>query len=243
MVRTPRRGQRSKGIKVKHCIQLTLLLGVGIWLIYQMKHSHEKKAEFEGTSKIVVDDIDNTVVNLGRKDLRPRIEETKDVKDEVEDEEGSKNEGGGDVSTDKENGDEIVEREEEEKAVEENNEKEAEGTGNEEGNEDSNNGESEKVVDESEGGNEISNEEAREINYKGDDASSEVMHGTEEKSNEKVEVEGESKSNSTENVSVHEDESGPKNEVLEGSVIKEVSLNTTENGSDDGEQQDRKSVV
>ncbi|KAJ6896165.1 hypothetical protein NC651_022401 [Populus alba x Populus x berolinensis] len=36
--RSPRRNPRSKGIKLKHGLQICLLLGVCFWLIYQVKH-------------------------------------------------------------------------------------------------------------------------------------------------------------------------------------------------------------
>ncbi|CAI0430632.1 unnamed protein product [Linum tenue] len=68
---SPRRNQRTKGFKVKHALQLCVLLGVCIWLIYQVKHSHEKKGEYKNHVKTGSD-----VLKLGRKDLRPIVEET-----------------------------------------------------------------------------------------------------------------------------------------------------------------------
>lgn len=73
---SPRRSQRSKGFKVKHAVQLFLLLGVGIWLLYQVKHSHDNKAAFnEGTK------YGNEVIKLGRKDPNPQVDGT-DIQDE-----------------------------------------------------------------------------------------------------------------------------------------------------------------
>ncbi|CAD5319239.1 unnamed protein product [Arabidopsis thaliana] len=162
---SPRRGQRSKGFKVKHCIQLTLLLSVGIWLLYQVKHSHEKKAQFEESAKIVVGGVDK-VVKLGRKDLIPRVVEV----DEAEDE-GSKN-----------------------------------------------------VVESFNSDEKANIEEARENNYKGDDASSEVVHESEEKTSE------------SENSEKVEDKSGIKTEEVEDSVIKSVLPNTTDNGESSSDE-------
>ncbi|KAH1164495.1 hypothetical protein AAZX31_01G226200 [Glycine max] len=51
------RNNRSKGIKVKHVLQIILLLGVCFWLIYQVKHSHDKKKEFhENDAKVHEED-------------------------------------------------------------------------------------------------------------------------------------------------------------------------------------------
>lgn len=38
---------RSKGFKVKHAFQIALLVAVSIWLLYQVKHSHDKKQAYE----------------------------------------------------------------------------------------------------------------------------------------------------------------------------------------------------
>ncbi|KAI5400995.1 hypothetical protein KIW84_065725 [Lathyrus oleraceus] len=73
------RNQRSKGVKIKHVLQVILLLGVCFWLIYQVKHNHDKKKEFDkndSTLSSVRTETDK-VVKLGRKDLHP-------VKDEVD---------------------------------------------------------------------------------------------------------------------------------------------------------------
>lgn len=100
------RGQRSnKGFKVKHALQLTLLLGVGIWLVWQMQRSYNKGKTFddgvgEGTkvSERLQDGADR--LRLGRKDLpefeetsngneRNKVEEEEDQTHESEDEEGN----------------------------------------------------------------------------------------------------------------------------------------------------------
>ncbi|XP_058769614.1 uncharacterized protein LOC131643418 [Vicia villosa] len=73
------RNQRSKGVKIKHVLQVILLLGVCFWLIYQVKHNHDKKKDFDkndSTLSSVRTETDK-VVKHGRKDLKP-------VKDEVD---------------------------------------------------------------------------------------------------------------------------------------------------------------
>ncbi|XP_061354443.1 uncharacterized protein LOC133299057 [Gastrolobium bilobum] len=76
--RSPSRNHRSKGIKVKHVLQIILLIGICFWLIYQVKHSHDKKREFdENDAKVSVgSQTAYKIPKLGRKDLHP-------VKDEV----------------------------------------------------------------------------------------------------------------------------------------------------------------
>jgi len=84
------RNQRSKGLKLKKALQISLLLLVSVWLLYQVKHSYEKKAysedEVSGSHK---DDKDQgETVRLGRKDLPPKMEADSSTLDErVEDEE------------------------------------------------------------------------------------------------------------------------------------------------------------
>lgn len=86
--RAPSRNHRSKGIKVKHVLQICLLLGVCFWLIYQVKHSHDKKREFDDKdAKVSVKaHSDDEILKLGRKDL-PRVQEAaKNEKHEDEEE-------------------------------------------------------------------------------------------------------------------------------------------------------------
>jgi hypothetical protein len=66
------RNQRSKGFKVKHVLQVILLLGVCFWLIYQVKHNHDKKKEFDKNDlKLPSRTEPDQIVKLGRKDLLP----------------------------------------------------------------------------------------------------------------------------------------------------------------------------
>ncbi|XP_047074046.1 dentin sialophosphoprotein-like [Lolium rigidum] len=40
------RHQRNRGSKIKTLLKVTLLLGVAVWLVYQVKHSYDKKTEY-----------------------------------------------------------------------------------------------------------------------------------------------------------------------------------------------------
>ena len=84
---SPRRNLRSKGFKVKHALQICLLLGVSIWLLYQVRHSHDKKASFGEGKK-----TGNEILKLGRRDLRPQVEPKAAWHIEAEDEAETKNE-------------------------------------------------------------------------------------------------------------------------------------------------------
>lgn len=85
------RNHRSKGLKVKKAVQITLLVLVSVWLIYQVKHSYEKKASYsedEGNDLHKDDKDQGEVIRLGRKDLPPKMEADSSTLDEkVEDEE------------------------------------------------------------------------------------------------------------------------------------------------------------
>ncbi|KAL3515397.1 hypothetical protein ACH5RR_022299 [Cinchona calisaya] len=74
----PSRSQRSRGIKVKHVLQTCFLLAICFWLIYQVKHSHDKKKELDESDmkNSQLTQGSSEVVKLGRKDLNPRVDET-----------------------------------------------------------------------------------------------------------------------------------------------------------------------
>ncbi|GMH24623.1 hypothetical protein Nepgr_026466 [Nepenthes gracilis] len=129
---SPRRNQRSKGFKVKHVLQLCVLLGVGIWLLYQIQNSHNKKAVDEEGSKVsekLQDGFEK--LKLGRKDLHPHDAEEKNQEEE---EDETRHESGGteaiddltqenvDGKTEGESGDFGVEEKEREDSVENGNE-------------------------------------------------------------------------------------------------------------------------
>jgi hypothetical protein len=81
------RNQRSKGCKVKHVLQGILLLGVCFWLIYQVKHNHDKKKEFDKNDlKLPSRTEPDQIVKLGRKDLLPGKVEVVDQNEKHEEE-------------------------------------------------------------------------------------------------------------------------------------------------------------
>ncbi|KAE9618640.1 hypothetical protein Lalb_Chr02g0144841 [Lupinus albus] len=104
--RLPSRNYRSKGFKVKHIIQVIVLLGVCFWLIYQVKHNHDKKKEFDENDAILSTRAGtDKVLKLGRKDLP--------VKDEVNQNEGREEEEDENIVEDEENKPEHNEQENE----------------------------------------------------------------------------------------------------------------------------------
>ncbi|KAJ7946212.1 dentin sialophosphoprotein-like [Quillaja saponaria] len=87
--RSPSRNYKSKGIKLKHVLQICLLLGVCFWLIYQVKHSHDKKKEYDekDAKTSIRTQSGDQILKFGRKDL-PRVAEvTKNEHEEEEEEE------------------------------------------------------------------------------------------------------------------------------------------------------------
>ncbi|CAJ1924989.1 unnamed protein product [Sphenostylis stenocarpa] len=183
--RSPSRNYRSRGVTVKQALQIILFLGVCFWLIYQVKHSHDKKKEFvENDAKV---SVGTQTLKLGRKDLHLG-------KDEVVQNERREKE---------ENNVEDEDKHEHDEHEEEGNEHESEEQeGEDEQEEDERGGENdeidENVLDQSEADTDhdeelVDNEkdqeeddpvendgshEAREEQYKGDDASSAVTHDT-----------------------------------------------------------------
>ncbi|CAN0921964.1 hypothetical protein LINGRAHAP2_LOCUS32861 [Linum grandiflorum] len=72
------RTKSSKGFKVKHVMQICLLLVISIWLIYQMKHSYDKKAAAAAALTghgLPSEDAEQErmLSRIGRKDLRHPI--------------------------------------------------------------------------------------------------------------------------------------------------------------------------
>ncbi|CAN6292338.1 unnamed protein product [Urochloa humidicola] len=85
------RNHRSRGLKLKKALQITLLILVSVWLMYQVKHSYEKKvaySEDEGNDLHKDDKDQGEEIRLGRKDLPQKMEADSSTLDEkVEDEE------------------------------------------------------------------------------------------------------------------------------------------------------------
>ncbi|XP_062098354.1 uncharacterized protein LOC133804209 isoform X2 [Humulus lupulus] len=70
------RNQRSKGFKVKHALQICLLLAICIWLLYQVKHSHDKNKAFGDSSSMISTKMLNglELIKVGRRDLHPQVD-------------------------------------------------------------------------------------------------------------------------------------------------------------------------
>ncbi|KAK7280228.1 hypothetical protein RJT34_25290 [Clitoria ternatea] len=99
--RFPNRNHRSKGFKVKHVLQIILLLGVCFWLIYQVKHHHDKKKEFDKNDTKMSDRAyTEQILKYGRRGLQPgkhdvsqnvkRVEEEDDIDERIEEDEENK---------------------------------------------------------------------------------------------------------------------------------------------------------
>lgn len=179
MLRPSSRNQRSRGFRLKHILQIGILVAVCIWLLYQVKHSHEKKRAYNArNSKIIRTPIENQedVFQFGRKDLTRteaagttseihKEEESEEAQEEEEPEvkqeetEDEEMRGAGDDGADEQNQEQHEGAERGEDSMEE------EGNG----------GQMEETdlfdsQDHEEG------TQAREENYKSDDASSAVEH-------------------------------------------------------------------
>jgi hypothetical protein len=79
------RNHRSKGLKLKKAAQISLLVLVSIWLLYQVKHSYEKKKLYsEGEVNDLHKDDKNQeeLIRLSRKDLPTRMDADSSTLDE-----------------------------------------------------------------------------------------------------------------------------------------------------------------
>lgn len=98
------RNQRSKGgFKLRHFIQVFLLVAICIWLVYQVKHSRDKKRAFEERKVVeaqplplrfsrkdlpVVQESDSrSQANRDESEVEDKEEEEQDSKEEAQDEE------------------------------------------------------------------------------------------------------------------------------------------------------------
>ncbi|KAL6637759.1 hypothetical protein ACP70R_025331 [Stipagrostis hirtigluma subsp. patula] len=80
------RNHRSRGLKLKKALQISLLVLVSVWLLYQVKHSYEKKTtvytEDEANDLHKDDKNQGEMIRLGRKDLPPKMEADSSTLDE-----------------------------------------------------------------------------------------------------------------------------------------------------------------
>ncbi|KAK9061929.1 hypothetical protein SSX86_019113 [Deinandra increscens subsp. villosa] len=105
MFRSPRsRNGRNKRSKIKPVIQISMLIGVSIWLLYQIHHSDDKKSSV--TTKIsqaLNNDGSTNISKLGRKVLRPKVKATEEHH-QVDDEQNDGKEGSEEAGEDHESG-------------------------------------------------------------------------------------------------------------------------------------------
>ncbi|KAK6945918.1 hypothetical protein RJ641_013462 [Dillenia turbinata] len=246
---SPSRNHRSKGIKVKHVLQICLLVAVCFWLIYQVKHSHDKKKELDENGANISMNKQSEIVKLGRKDI-PHVKHVDEEEEESEAEEEPKHEeeeqeeeenrtddgrGAGDDEIDEHDQDKADEDadheedflEDEKDREEEGDEKESEEKGGEEKEGESENEHSLEDQDHDVGGR--NTHEAREENYKGDDASSAVGIILPEAENADVNIlEPGSETNRTEETNINQERSGlDMGEKEVGDAGKLLSTNTT----------------
>ncbi|XP_028777775.1 MATH and LRR domain-containing protein PFE0570w [Neltuma alba] len=80
------RNQRTKGFKVKNSLQILLLIAGCLWLLYQLKHSYDKKNEYEQNSRKTLEKLQfqHEIPKLGRKGLQPWIKKPEDLIDDAE---------------------------------------------------------------------------------------------------------------------------------------------------------------
>ncbi|XP_072992403.1 uncharacterized protein [Typha latifolia] len=82
------RNHRSKGLRLKTALQISLLVAVTLWLLYQVKHSYDKKEYEESNSPLLIKDDGSRheVFKFGRK-VRPHREETDSRRAQIKEEE------------------------------------------------------------------------------------------------------------------------------------------------------------
>ncbi|KAK6116278.1 hypothetical protein DH2020_049973 [Rehmannia glutinosa] len=69
---------RAKSLKVKHALQILLLIAICIWLLYQVNKSYNKRksASDERAMKVSENgENEYQIMNIGRKQLKPRVDE------------------------------------------------------------------------------------------------------------------------------------------------------------------------
>ncbi|XP_008790422.1 myb-like protein X [Phoenix dactylifera] len=188
----PSRNQRTKGLRVKHVLQISLLLAISVWLLYQIMHSHDKKSTYverNSKSSLKLDESQTKIFKFGRKDLPRTVEtdsvtesrikekenkEVGDVEQENKHEETEDGGGGG-------GNDEIDEQDQEKVEEEANHGKEID---DEEDKNEDKNGQVEELDLLKDREHEEVSHEARVNSFKGDDASNTVVHYTQVKEQE-----------------------------------------------------------
>uniref|UniRef100_A0A1D1YEK1 Uncharacterized protein n=1 Tax=Anthurium amnicola TaxID=1678845 RepID=A0A1D1YEK1_9ARAE len=249
MRQSPSRNNRSRGWKLKHVLQICLLVAVCLWLLYQVKHSHDKKKALEEGNLKVSDTVEESrpdFLKLTRKDLQGNTVVTatdntahKEEEENEEAEEAADEENKQEENEDEEGrgaGDDEIDESDQERADDE-----ADG-GEEFGDEDDKEGQSEDVHLLENGGHEDDDEksqEAREEHYKADDASSAVVRDTQEIVQENENV-------GAGNLDVDQKENAEKVELENDGGTNDTQLASKEDGTHDvssnGENQLNKTI-
>lgn len=179
---SPSKNLRSKGFKVKHFLQICVLLAICFWLLHQVRKSYDrKKAYEEGTATQSEVKSEHEGIKLGRKDVRfpvqqvtlegerQGVDETKKAKPEE-----SKDEGGGggddDIDGNEQDKSEEEEPEEVEDLIDEEDREREDETAEQESEEAENRLEDESLLVNQAHYGDGSNSEAREELYKGENA-------------------------------------------------------------------------
>ncbi|KAJ0262827.1 hypothetical protein HA466_0032980 [Hirschfeldia incana] len=264
MKKTSTRSQRgSRGIKGKHVLQICVLLGVCIWLIYQVKYSHDKKKEFYETDGKKLSEKEDGLVKLGRKDLLPgyhnQNEKEKHVEEDEDEEEKEskiKVKNGTHEEEEEKEEDEVAEEDEEDKSKlgeevveedEEENKHEEDEIDEQDQSKTTEDKDDEPLEEEKEKETNHADEidmtvdEAREEHYKADDASSAVSHesrilNTEKPKESSENSTGTAQENNT-NATISEVEEVQKEPVLEKATTE------VKDGDSESSTSEAKSVV
>lgn len=173
---------RSKGFKVKHFLQICLLLAICFWLLHQVRKSYDrKKAYEEGTATQSEVKSEHEGIKLGRKDVRlpvqqvtlegerQEVDETKKGKPEESKDEGGRG-GDDEIDGNQQDKSEEEEPEEVEDLIDEEDREREEETAEQESEEAENRLEDESLLVNQVHYGDGSSSEAREELYKGENA-------------------------------------------------------------------------
>ncbi|TKY74513.1 hypothetical protein E2542_SST03276 [Spatholobus suberectus] len=114
------RNQRTKGFKVKQGFEIFTMIAVGIWLLYQLKHPHDKRSYEESSAKIFGNlkaGPEAKKLGIGRRGLEPWINKPLELMDDTEENEPERvkeRSSGGDDDIVGHGGDKVEEEESEE---------------------------------------------------------------------------------------------------------------------------------
>ncbi|THU50931.1 hypothetical protein C4D60_Mb06t25580 [Musa balbisiana] len=176
------RSQRGKGgFKTKNVLHVCLLVAICVWLLYQMKHSHDKKKAYEErVSKLSFKDGEKRLdlASFGRKYLPHTVETEPTRESQIEEEEDEKVEHGvrREEAGDEEEsgaGDHEIDGKDQEGSQRESEHGAEVTAAHEEGNKEDRTKGVDGLQDRD---HEEASHKAREMSFRGDDASSEVVH-------------------------------------------------------------------